>query len=58
MNKYTFHVTGTHCASCKILIEDILIEQDFVTGVQVNLKKETVEIETDIEMSSQELTDI
>ena len=58
MNKYTFHVTGTHCASCKILIEDILIEQDFVTGVQVNLKKETVEIETDIEISSQELTDI
>jgi len=58
MKKYTFHVTGTHCASCKILIEDILIEQDFVTGVQVNLKSETVDVETDSEMSGQELTEI
>jgi copper chaperone CopZ len=30
IKKYTFHVKGTHCASCKILVEDILKEQDFV----------------------------
>lgn len=46
MNKYTFHISGTHCASCKILIEDILSEQDIVANVQVNLKNQTVEIET------------
>jgi sulfite exporter TauE/SafE/copper chaperone CopZ len=58
MKKYKFHVTGTHCASCKILIEDILKEQDFVKNVQVNLKKETVEIETESEKSAEELADI
>lgn len=58
MNKYTFHVTGTHCASCKILIEDILNEQDFIIDAQVDLKNETVEVETDNEMSALELTEI
>ena len=47
MKKYTFHVSGTHCASCKILLEDILGEQSFVKNVNVNLKKEIVDIETD-----------
>jgi len=59
MKKYTFHVKGTHCASCKILIEDILGEQDYIQGVQVDLKKETVAIETNSdtnsEMSAEEL---
>src|SRR3989338_10344099 len=44
-NKYTFHVTGTHCASCKILLEDILGEEGLVNSVQVNLKNQTVEVE-------------
>ncbi|MCE9549133.1 sulfite exporter TauE/SafE family protein [Candidatus Nomurabacteria bacterium] len=48
MKKYTFHVSGTHCASCKILIEDTLNEQDFIKNAQVNLKKEIIEIETDV----------
>lgn len=55
---YTFHVSGTHCASCKILIEDILKEQDFIKNVQVNLKRETVEIETDSEKDSEELAEL
>ena len=42
MKKYIFHITGTHCASCKILVEDILKEQEIVKRVQVNLKKEKV----------------
>lgn len=46
MKTYTFHVSGTHCSSCKILIEDILSEQDFVKNIKVNLKQETLEIET------------
>ncbi len=58
MKKYKFHVSGTHCASCKILIEDILKEQDFIGNVQVNLKKETVEIETDSDKSAEEISAI
>lgn len=47
MSIYTFHVTGTHCASCKILIEDTLAAQSMVSRVSVNLKKETVEVDAD-----------
>jgi sulfite exporter TauE/SafE/copper chaperone CopZ len=55
MKTYTFHVKGTHCASCKILIEDILKGQDLVKNVQVNLKRETVEIETESDQNPEEL---
>ncbi len=58
MKTYTFHVKGTHCASCKILIEDVLSEQDIVKKIQVNLKRETVEIETDSEQNADELAQI
>lgn len=56
--KYTFHVTGTHCASCKILIENILEEQDIVKNVQVNLNKEIVQIETENDQNVEELAQI
>ncbi len=55
MKTYTYHVTGTHCASCKILIEDILKEENFIGTVKVNLKKETVEIETNTDQTAEEL---
>jgi uncharacterized protein len=58
MKKYLFHVSGTHCPSCKIFIEDVLIEQDIVNKVQVDLKNETVEIETDSNQSPEELAQI
>jgi len=58
LKTYTFHVTGTHCASCKILIEDILSEQKSVKKVRVNLKKETVDIETDSEQNPEELAEL
>lgn len=46
MNTYTFHVSGTHCASCKILIEDILGDEPNVSNVQVDIKKQTVTLST------------
>jgi sulfite exporter TauE/SafE/copper chaperone CopZ len=58
MNKYIFHVSGTHCASCKILIEDVLGEQEFIQNARVNLKKELVEIETDSDKSQDEIVSI
>jgi len=58
LKTYTFYVSGTHCASCKILIEDILKEQDFVKSVKVDLKKEIVEIETDSNQNTEKLATI
>lgn len=42
MKTYTFHVSGTHCTSCKILIEDILSEESTISNVHVDIKKQTV----------------
>jgi sulfite exporter TauE/SafE/copper chaperone CopZ len=58
MNKYTFHVSGTHCASCKILIEDVLGEEEIVKNVKVDLKNATVDIETDSSKSKEELVEM
>jgi sulfite exporter TauE/SafE/copper chaperone CopZ len=58
MQKYKFHVSGTHCASCKIFIEDVLGEQDFVKNVSVDLKKEIVQIETDSNQEAEEIAKI
>jgi sulfite exporter TauE/SafE/copper chaperone CopZ len=58
MKTYTFHVTGTHCASCKIFIEDALNEQSFIRNASVDLKRETVQIETDSDQDLETLTQI
>jgi len=55
MKTHTLHVFGTHCTSCKILLEDIFNEQDFIQNAQVDLKKEVVVIETDSDHSSEKL---
>lgn len=58
LKTYIFHVSGTHCASCKILIEDVLKEQEFVKSVQVDLKRETVDIEIDSNNTVENLAEI
>lgn len=58
MKTYTLHITGTHCASCKILVEDILNEDTLVGSVIVDLKKETVQIETESGESPEKLAEI
>ncbi len=58
MKKYIFNVSGTHCASCKILLEDVLSEQEFVRSVDVNLKQETIEVQIDGEKTPEELAEI
>lgn len=55
MKTYTFYVSGTHCASCKILIEDILNEQTGIHNINVDIKNETVSFETDLKNSKEEL---
>lgn len=56
--KHTFHVMGTHCASCKILIEDILNEQIGIQNTRVDLKSEIVSFETNLENSKHELAEM
>lgn len=58
LKNYTFHVKGTHCASCKILIEDVLKDQDFIKSVHVDLQKETIEIKTNSDQNAEELANI
>lgn len=58
MKKYSLHVQGTHCSSCKILIEDTLIEQKGVSNVQVNLHKQMIEIEGDFEATPEEISKV
>lgn len=45
MHTYTFHVSGTHCASCKILIEDTLKAEGCVRDARVDLWRELLEVE-------------
>lgn len=55
MKNHTLHVSGTHCASCKILIEDALGEENIVKRIEVNLRTETLDIDTYDDIDSSEL---
>jgi len=55
MSTYTFHVSGTHCASCKIFIEDALNKVDGIQSAHVDLTKETVEVEAESGRDPEEL---
>ncbi len=58
MKNITLHVTGTHCNSCKILIEDILNEQIGIEKTRVDLKRETVSFETSLDDSNHKLAEV
>ncbi|PIR68457.1 hypothetical protein COU49_01165 [Candidatus Nomurabacteria bacterium CG10_big_fil_rev_8_21_14_0_10_35_16] len=58
MNTYTFHVSGTHCPSCKIFIEDTLNEQIGIQQSHVDLKNKTVSIKTSLNESQYKLAEI
>lgn len=58
LKTYIFHVSGTHCPSCKIFIEDTLNEQIGISNTSVDLKKETVSIETVLDESQHKLAEI
>src|SRR3990167_8466228 len=58
MKTLTFHVTGTNCASCKILIEDTLNEQIGISHANVDLKREIVSIDTVLDESQHKLAEM
>lgn len=55
---YQFYVSGTHCPSCKIFIEDTLNEQIGIEKTLVDLKKETVSVETTLDDDHHKLAEI
>lgn len=54
MKHYIFHVSGTHCASCKLLIEDSLQDHEGIKNVHVDIKKEIIHIDTDQEVPAED----
>lgn len=46
MTSHTFFVSGTHCAACKLLIEDAVREVPGITTATVSLSNETLTVET------------
>jgi sulfite exporter TauE/SafE/copper chaperone CopZ len=46
MFKYTYYITGLHCSSCVLVIEDRLEKEKGIKSVSVNLKKEQIIIES------------
>ncbi len=55
MNKYLFHVSGTHCNSCKILIENIISKQPGVSRAVLDLSKQHLTVEGEIPDSPETL---
>ncbi len=57
MKTYIFHVSGTHCQSCKILIEDIISEDPQVKSVTVDLQKKNITVTGNFELSQEDMMD-
>lgn len=55
VKKYTLYVSGTHCASCKHLIEETLAEEENITEPSVSLTEETVTFSTTSDSIPEEL---
>ena len=47
LRRYKVYVSGMHCASCQILIDDILSEFKFIKNSNIDLDNEIIEIEMD-----------
>src|SRR3990167_4064853 len=58
MNTHMFHVSGTHCPCCKIFIEDTLNEQIGIDGTSVDLKQETVTLNTTLDENPHKLAEM
>lgn len=58
MKQYLFHISGTHCQACKMLIEDIISEQPGVNNASVNLGKQTLTVEGNFDHTPLEIADL
>jgi uncharacterized protein len=58
MKTHTFHVSGTHCASCKLLIEDILSDNELTPQARVDLVSQTLDVQTESPLEAKEIARI
>lgn len=56
--KYTFYLSGIHCASCKIFIEDTVKTLSFVASARVDGASETLEVNANSDMSPKDLAEV
>jgi copper chaperone CopZ len=47
MTKFTLQVSGMHCPSCNMLVEDIVGDEKGVSSVKADFQKGTVEVDCD-----------
>lgn len=52
MQNSTFHISGTHCKACKMLVEDVLSDDTTLMNPSVDLGNETLSLETEEENQS------
>jgi len=57
MKQYTFYVHGMHCASCVMVIEEVLRGVDGVESVKANLHTRVVEVEGEWEKTPNEVAE-
>lgn len=55
MRTVTFAITGMHCASCGLLIDDCLLDVDGVADARTNLKTELTVVRADDTVGDAEL---
>jgi sulfite exporter TauE/SafE/copper chaperone CopZ len=55
---FKLYVSGIHCESCKIFIEDALTDLDIIQNARVDLKEKTLEFESGINKNPKQLAKI
>ncbi len=55
MATLNFHINGTHCASCKVLIEDVCSEMPGVVSCDVNPQTGNVVLEYEGDLDTEKL---
>lgn len=55
MNAHVLYVSGTHCPACKVLVEDLLGEQDGVEAVAVDLRQQQITVQTEAPATLEQL---
>lgn len=55
MMQCKFYIKGIHCPACKLLIEDIVYENKDISYVAVHIKKQTIELVSEVPMSEEDL---
>ncbi len=58
MKSHLFFIKGTHCSSCKIFIEDVLKQEIGLSNIEVDLKKQTLSLNSNLEINQDQLVEL